>query len=277
MRMWGTPPPMDPFPQQDSGPPGHWSPFSKLESELVPVPAPPWAFHSGKTSPAWLALRPGLSSCFFNWFILASDLPSLRPAHVSPSLSSVPASVCWAVFPPWREDVQAMLDGGRNGPAPAPLSGRGPGSAPSPEPGACGRPPCPSRFPGLEPCGAFSVETQPSAWPKRVKSEGAATGGKLTPMRHWARMDRGGGGLQPPLPSPSLPEASRTKLSSKGLLPHPHSWQLIATDENAGPAGHLPLPWPRPETFCSFQVPVGCSFPSLASIPREENTPGQSH
>lgn len=117
---------MDPFPQQDSGPWG-WSPVSKLESEPILVSAPPWAFHSGKTSPAWLALRPGLSSCFFNWFLLAGDLPSLCLAHVSPSLSSVPSSVGWAVSPPWREDVQAVLGGGRNGPAPAPLSGRGRG------------------------------------------------------------------------------------------------------------------------------------------------------
>ena len=77
-----------PFPQQHPGS-GRWSPLSKLESGLVSTPHPQLllGLSSGKTSPAWLALRPGCSSCFSNWFILVPvaslpvQLPPLRSPH----------------------------------------------------------------------------------------------------------------------------------------------------------------------------------------------------
>lgn len=71
------------------------------------------------------------------------------------------------------------------------------GQLPAEEPGACGRAPSPSRFPGLGPCEALSGGNSALSLAQMCKSEGAATGGQLTPVNHWARMDRCGAGLQP--------------------------------------------------------------------------------
>lgn len=221
-----------------------------------PTPSSSWAFHSGKTSPAWLALRPGLSSCFSNWFILVlvASLPVRLPPLCSPpppfpsvsvslhvpqplcppSQPSVPASGCRAVFLPQKDCPSRAA--GRQTPRSGLSIWKRTGSAPSTELGGwrcwvhtlncLQSPSIPTPDQACMEVGGFTApQIQPLAQPhcRSLKEE-------ANPVAPLGRMDRVVEGGNTLLPAPSC---------SLCLSPPPRSL-AGNTSENRGPEENRP-------------------------------------